>query len=153
MLSPAAALALLYSFYSPGLVDRHPYALQIRKIHPDEKCLADDLIIRNESPITAVTAVVAIVAHHEVLPCRHLAAHHFIVITAILAPAELGYRTQMQRWHLGIDQHGGFVLTQFFETSFSMHKVQAGLNVIVNPICLRRLFNPVDPQPLVAIID
>src|SRR5450759_814023 len=131
MLFPAAAPALLYSFSAPGLFNRHPYAFQIREIHPDEKCLADDLVVRNESPITAVTAVVAIVAHHEVLPCRHLAAHHFIVITAILAPAELGYRTQMQRWHLRIDQHDVFVLTQCFETSFSMHKVQAGLNVIV----------------------
>src|SRR5450759_4936756 len=153
MLFPAAAPALLYSFSAPGLFNRHPYAVQIREIQPDEKGLADDLVVRNESPITAVTAVVAIVAHHEVLPCRHLAAHHFIVITAILAPAELGYRTQMQRWHLRIDQHGVFVLTQCFETSFSMHKVQAGLNVIVIPICLLRLFDPVDPQPLVAIFD
>src|SRR5438445_186419 len=36
-------------------------------VPPDQKCLAADMIVRHEAPIPAVFAVVAIVAHHEVL--------------------------------------------------------------------------------------
>src|SRR5690606_849476 len=46
-------------------------AEQIIPMHPDGKCLADNILFRNRTPDPAVTAVVAVVAHHEVMARWH----------------------------------------------------------------------------------
>src|SRR5574340_328205 len=139
-----AGIALFIPLPS-GSVDRQPDPLQIGKIHPDEERLADDLVVRHEPPVAAVAAVVAIVAEHEVMSVGHLAAYHLIVIAAVLAPLELGYRLQTQRRHLGIHQHRMLASAQCLQALFSMHKIQAGLNVIVIAFRLLYLLDTIDP--------
>src|SRR5690606_15612512 len=39
-------------------------------VHPDQERLAPQVAFRQEAPVSAVFAVVAIVAHHEILPFR-----------------------------------------------------------------------------------
>src|SRR5215470_3060458 len=46
-------------------------AADIAKIHPDEERTPDDVLLRDEAPKPAVLAVIAIVAHHEIVPGRH----------------------------------------------------------------------------------
>src|SRR5690606_805985 len=40
-------------------------------VHPDGEGLADDILFRHRAPHTAVRTVVAVVAHHEIVPLRH----------------------------------------------------------------------------------
>ena len=42
-------------------------------VEPDEECPAADVVIGHEAPVAAVVAVVAVVAHHQVVARRHLA--------------------------------------------------------------------------------
>ena len=41
-------------------------------IHPDCKRPPNQLIFRHEAPEAPVLAIIAIIAHHEIVPCRHL---------------------------------------------------------------------------------
>src|SRR3989344_7286937 len=38
---------------------------------PDQECPADQVFVRHETPVTAVVALVAVIAHDEILPRRH----------------------------------------------------------------------------------
>src|SRR5690606_35373095 len=40
-------------------------------VQPDEERLAHQVLLRYRTPVAAVVAVVAVVAHHEVVPFRH----------------------------------------------------------------------------------
>src|SRR5215467_15953244 len=46
-------------------------ATQLVEIEPDEKRPAHDVLVRNEPPHAAVRGVVAVVAHHEIVPRRN----------------------------------------------------------------------------------
>src|ERR1700694_1504342 len=61
---------LLVNVGANAAPDRAARTLQI-PIEPDSRGFADQMILRDEAPDTAVLAVVAIVAHHEVLAGRH----------------------------------------------------------------------------------
>src|SRR5882757_375787 len=64
-------------------LDRRPHpapggaarALRV-PIEPDSCGFADQILFGHEAPDTAVLAVVAVVAHHEVLPGRHVPAEY-----------------------------------------------------------------------------
>src|SRR4051812_48078228 len=59
----------------------------VRQRPPPELHLADDVLLRHEAPVPAVGAVVAMVAHHEVVAFRHhLRAP--VVVAAILVRHE-----------------------------------------------------------------
>src|SRR5437867_9155951 len=63
-------------------------APRFAEIEPDEKCLPDDILVRYETPHPAVRRVVAVVAHHEIVPGRHGAGHAFAIVVAIFAKRE-----------------------------------------------------------------
>src|SRR5258708_14220843 len=63
-------------------------APRLAEIEPDEKRLSDDIFVRNEPPHAAVRRVVAVVAHHEIVPVAHGAAHDFAIVSAIFAKRE-----------------------------------------------------------------
>src|SRR5215470_2821649 len=65
-------------------------------VEPDEKRLAPDVVVGHEAPVAAVVAVVAVVAHHEVLSGRHLAGEAAIIVNAVLLAGE---RPHVQRIH------------------------------------------------------
>src|SRR5213592_1314272 len=60
-------------------------APRLAEIEPDEKRLPDDILVRHEPPHSAVRRVVAIVAHHEILPGRHGAGHTLAIVVVIFA--------------------------------------------------------------------
>src|SRR6267143_363660 len=63
-------------------------APRLAEIEPDEKRLPDDILVRHETPHAAVRRVVAVVAHHEIVPGRHGAGHAFAIVVAIFAKRE-----------------------------------------------------------------
>src|SRR6266480_3854067 len=63
-------------------------APRLAEIEPDEKRLPDDILVRYETPHSAVCRVIAVVAHHEIVPGRHGAAHTFAIVVAIFAKRE-----------------------------------------------------------------
>src|SRR5690242_14823467 len=54
-------------------------------VEPDEEGLAPDVVVRDESPVAAVVAVVPVVAHHEIMAGRHLAGKAAVIVFAIVA--------------------------------------------------------------------
>ena len=62
---------------------------EVAKVHPDDECLADDITVWHEAPVAAVGAVVAVVAHHEILASRHDAGEFVFCVVAGLAQREL----------------------------------------------------------------
>src|SRR5512141_1189764 len=75
------------------LVDPTPHALErkgrdIVPVEPDEEGPAADMVVRHEAPIPAVVAVVAVVAHHEVMTGWHPAFEAALIVVAIFAPGK-----------------------------------------------------------------
>src|SRR6478735_7934123 len=66
----------------PAILSKTAYALEITQIHPDKKRLADDVLIRDESPVPAVQTIVSIIAHHEIMSSRNCAGKTFRVVAA-----------------------------------------------------------------------
>src|SRR5690349_2243853 len=60
-------------------------ARHVIPVPPDEECLAADVVVRHETPVSAVFAVVAIVAHHEVVARRYLAGESRLIVYAVFA--------------------------------------------------------------------
>src|SRR5258706_814993 len=60
----------------------------LAEIEPDEKGLPDDILVRHEPPHPAVRRVVAVVAHHEIVPGGHGAGHTFAILITIFAKRE-----------------------------------------------------------------
>src|SRR6266496_1840908 len=58
-------------------------------VEPDEERLAADVVVRHETPVPAVVAVIAIVTHHQVLTGRHPACKTALIVVAILAARKI----------------------------------------------------------------
>src|SRR4051812_41003259 len=56
---------------------------EIVQVQPDEKGLADDVFVGDESPDAAVARIVPVVAHHEVVPRRDGAHEAAAIVVAI----------------------------------------------------------------------
>src|SRR5688572_21068302 len=41
------------------------------EVHPDQERLAAQVLLRQEAPVSAVLAIITIVAHHEIVTRRH----------------------------------------------------------------------------------
>src|SRR5690242_20168737 len=67
---------------------KFPDAPQFVEIEPDEKRLSYDVLVRHETPDSTVRRVVAVVAHHEIVPRRHGAGYAFAIVVAIFAKGE-----------------------------------------------------------------
>src|SRR6266704_481959 len=74
-------------FMPPPSLDRSE-APWHAEVEPDEKRLPDDILVRYATPHSAVRRVVAVVAHHEIVPGRHGAGHTFAIVVAIFAKRE-----------------------------------------------------------------
>src|SRR5450759_2148362 len=60
-------------------------ARHVVPVPPDEECLATNMVVRHKAPVTAVFAVIPVVAHHEVLSRRHLARESGLIVYAVFA--------------------------------------------------------------------
>src|SRR5712691_1498469 len=80
-------------------------APRLAEIEPDEKRLPDDILVRHETPYSAVRRVVAVVAHHEIVPGRHGAGHTFAIVVAILAKRERS-REGDRRRRIALEEDG-----------------------------------------------
>src|SRR5690348_18451433 len=67
---------------------KFPDAPRFVEIEPDEKRLPDDVLVRHETPDATVRRVVAVVAHHEIVPRRHGAGYALAIVVAIFAKGE-----------------------------------------------------------------
>src|SRR6266498_352351 len=54
-------------------------------VEPDEERAPADMVVGDESPISAVVAVVPIVAHHEIVAHRHATREAMFIVIAVLA--------------------------------------------------------------------
>src|ERR1700704_1660541 len=77
----------------------------LAEIEPDEKRLPDDILVRHETPHPAVRRVVAVVAHHEIMPGRHGAGHTFAIVVAIFAKRERS-REGDRRRRIALEEDG-----------------------------------------------
>src|SRR5471032_419332 len=69
---------------------RWPLTFLLFKAHPDTGCTTDQILLWHKAPVTTVSAVVTVVAHHEVMDGRnHPGAHRLpwllIVSTELIA--------------------------------------------------------------------
>src|SRR6267143_1207097 len=80
-------------------------APRLAEIEPDEKRLPDDILVRYETPHSAVRRVVAVVAHHEIVPGRHGAGHTFAIVVAIFAKRERS-REGNRRRRIALEENG-----------------------------------------------
>src|SRR5205823_8654794 len=71
-------------------------AADVVPVEPDEECLAADVIVGHEAPVAAIVTVVAVVAHHQVVPRRDFAAEPAIIVNAVLLAWKRPY---VQRIH------------------------------------------------------
>src|ERR1700716_4317189 len=80
-------------------------APRLAEIEPDEKRSSDDILVRNETPHAAVRGVVAVVAHHEIVPGRHGTGHAFVIVVAIFAKREC-LREGDRRRRITLEENG-----------------------------------------------
>src|SRR3989304_1262400 len=64
-------------------------AAQLVQVEPDEERLADDVLVRDESPDAAVARVVPVVAHDEIVAGRHRADQAAAIVVAVLRMPEI----------------------------------------------------------------
>src|SRR5690349_6933982 len=65
-----------------------PDAPQLVEIEPHGNRLPDDILVRHEAPDATVRRIVAVVTHHEIVPCGHGAGYAFAIVVAIFAKRE-----------------------------------------------------------------
>src|SRR5258705_14026037 len=65
-------------------------------VEPDEERASTQVIVRHESPIPAVVAAVAIIAHHEITAGRDLAGE-FATVEIVVAVLASGERAHLPR--------------------------------------------------------
>src|SRR5437667_452972 len=73
--------------FPPVLMERAE-TFQFAEVEPDKKRLADYVLFRDETPHPAVGRIVAVVAHHEIMPRRNGANHASIIVVAIVVQRE-----------------------------------------------------------------
>src|SRR5690242_18601820 len=82
---------------------KFPDAPRFVEIEPDEKRLPDDVLVRHETPDATVRRIVAVVAHHEIVPRRHSAGYAFAIVVAIFAKREWP-RERNRRWRVALQK-------------------------------------------------
>src|SRR5471032_1025154 len=92
---------------------KHANALQTAEVHPDKECAADDIRVRHEPPITAVSAVIAIVAHHEIVARRHFSNDALSVVVAVIAERVI-VGADNERRHLRVIQDRVLAAVEIF---------------------------------------
>src|SRR5260221_14369831 len=90
-------------------------ALEVAEVHPHQECAALDVIVRHESPVTAVAALVAVVAHHEIVPRGDRAVETVVIVFAILSLGELADLREIHGRLGRHDHHLVVVLAQLLD--------------------------------------
>src|SRR5512132_3064045 len=137
-----------------------PHALECKRrdvvpVEPDEKRAAADVIVRHEAPIAAVVAIVAVVAHHEVVTRRHPALEAALIVVAIFAPGKRPHVRRIHRLRLCVDADrvsAARLAVGALDAALERFEPQP-FEVAVRGIGLLRPRRAVDGQPLVAIFD
>src|SRR5476649_558519 len=126
------------------------YAFRITEIHPYQESLADDVFVRHETPVTAVRAIVAVIAHHEVITCWYYARKTVFVIVAGFLVGEILDFAQVQGWRRIIVEDAVAHARQVF---FQLLVVNRAF--VVEVVVERRVFHwlAIDRQALVFISD
>src|SRR6266571_4119599 len=135
-------------FMNPPSLERSE-APWLAEIEPDEKRLPDDILVRDETPHSAVRRVVAVVAHHEIVPGRHGAGHTFAIVVAIFAKRER-FRERDRRRRIALEEDG---------VRDSVHRLDE-LCRVVDPLAIQiigdlfaRLRDAVDEEFFVLVDD
>src|SRR5438445_2861103 len=135
-------------FMNPPSLERSE-APWLAEIEPDEKRLPDDILVRDETPHSAVRRVVAVVAQHEIVPGRHAAGHAFAIVVAIFAKRERS-REGDRRRRIALKENGVLDPVQRLDE----------LCRVVDPLAIQIIGNlsaglrdPVDEEFLVLIDD
>src|SRR5260363_418357 len=68
---------------------RRANPLQVGKIHPGKKRAADQVPIRDESPIAAIGAVIAVIPHDKILAWRYGTDHALQCVGAMIFEREI----------------------------------------------------------------
>src|SRR5215831_11073098 len=124
-------------------------ATRLAEIEPDEERLPHDVLVRNEPPHAAVRGVVAVVAHHEIVPGRNRAAHALGIVVAIFAERERP-RKRYPRGRVAFLEDG---VLDSAQRLFVLRGVVDALTVEVVGDLLPRLEDAVDREPLVLERD
>src|SRR3981081_1075881 len=124
-------------------------APRLAEIEPDEKRLSDDILVRNETPHAAVRAVVAVVAHHEIVPGRHGAGHAFAIVVAIFAKRERS-REGDRRRRIALQENGVLDSAHCLD---ELRRVVDSFAVQIVGDLLARLGDAVDEEFLVLVDD
>ena len=70
---------------------KSPDPARVAQIHPDEERLADDILLRNETPETAVETVVPIITHDKIMSGGHLTGYAGTHVAAVFLEWKLPY--------------------------------------------------------------
>ena len=87
------------------LLDRHSDPFEVTEVPPDHECLADDVLFRHKTPIAAVAAAVAVVAHCEVVCGGYLAGKSGVIVRTIFLVWEAAYPGEQKVGDFRIDQN------------------------------------------------
>ncbi|KAJ8137393.1 hypothetical protein OY671_009394, partial [Metschnikowia pulcherrima] len=109
----------------------------IAEIHPDEEGLPDDIGFRHETPVSAVGAVIPIIAHGEVLPLGYFAAYPIAGILAVPEVGKLVLRAIFSRPPL-IQQD---IVTNFAQLLFSLRDIRdtVGVEIVAGALMRHQL--------------
>src|SRR5204863_87307 len=121
----------------------------LAEIEPDEKRLPVHVLVRYETPHSAVRRVVAVVAHHEIMPGGHGAGHTFGIVVAIFAKRERS-RERDRRRRVALEEHDVLDSVQRLD---ELRRVVDPLAIQIIGNLLARLRDPVDEEFLVLVDD
>src|SRR5712691_12656389 len=124
-------------------------APRLAEIEPDEKRLSDDILVRYEAPHSAVRRVVAVVAHHEIVPGRHGTGHALAIVIAIFAKRERS-REGDRRRRITLKENGVLDPVHRLE---ELRRVVDPLAIQIVGDLLARLRDAVDEEFLVLVDD
>src|SRR5258705_12872576 len=122
---------------------------EVAEVHPHPESATFHMVVGDETPVAAVAALVAVVAHHEVVPRGHGAAKTVVIVFAILAMGELADLREIHRRLPGNDHHLVGLALEFFHEGRQAQVVE--LRVGIEARCLHRRGLAIDRQALAAI--
>src|SRR5437870_464635 len=125
-------------------------AADVVPVEPDEERPASDMIIRHKTPVSAVVAIVAIVAYHEIVARRYLACEAALIVDAVFVPWERTHVLRIDGLCGRIFGNRVLVLAGTLEQALGGN-VHQSLQIAVGAIGPLRQGMPVDDELLVLI--
>ena len=110
------------------------------------------MVVRNEAPIAAVVAVVAVVSHHQVAARRDLAAESAVIVNAVLPSGERPHAVDVDRRRGGVDGDRMHAVPDSLLEPLR-RRIRQALQIAIAAIRLLRPWLAVDADHLVLIDD